>query len=463
MMTIQVQKQKRLFFFLLAITIVITESYGLIFMHDDGLTITNWAVELLNAFREGRSRDWAIYLSQHGLPSNYNVLVNVANAVWLLPVYLLDTITHMDLGGFAFCAWYKQLLLLITLAGSFYLRKLLLFYELDENYANVIALLYLLNPCMVLGNFAMGQTDCVTVSFLIMFAYYLSQDSMIKAMFWLSAAAAVKDFALLFVVLPAACLLIANTKVRELITYLGVYIVLPVISFFLSHFYFRDYARLSKEIESEKWNHISHLFMFEIVVASAFLIVYSVVLFLNLRKSYRHEVEKRDYYISVFFVVSAFTVFSVLNPQWLVYQLVVLCLGVVIYREFLSEVVLLLMFGMGTVLYIIGMFQGNVDIVATIFGILPKISNWEFNGLTWMNFIDDHWPKYTTYVRYIGKSLMDAAVLLSGYFIIKSESSALEYEENNLKKNGYMGYGAVAVMMVFHFMFLAGTIYMGGK
>ena len=115
-----------------------------VFVHGDGMVITNWAVKLLESVQLGSYRNYATIISEEtSFTCNYNILVNVFNAILLSPLYIIhrafDLKIHISF--FNYCRVLCSVV--FVLITSRYLEKIALILHYDAIFSKWFGLLYL--------------------------------------------------------------------------------------------------------------------------------------------------------------------------------------------------------------------------------------------------------------------------------------------------------------------------------
>ena len=80
---------------LIVIGAVLVFLYAFTVNHVDCNTITTWGYDLLESIRHGSFRDYPTFTYEaHNMATNYSLVSNMINAIWLLPVYIIDTLLN---------------------------------------------------------------------------------------------------------------------------------------------------------------------------------------------------------------------------------------------------------------------------------------------------------------------------------------------------------------------------------
>ena len=397
------------------------------FAHGDGMAITNWAVKLLESVQLGSYRDYATIISEKtDLTCNYNIIVNIFNAMLLAPLYIIHRIFDMKIHISFFNFWRVFCSVAFVLITSIYLEKIALNLNYNTVFSKWFGLLYLLSPALLWGSIGMGQIDCIEVLFLVITFYYIINDKFTTGFFWLGAASVVKEFAILFFFIPWVCLLIGQCKIKAVLKCLVAYSVLPLFSFILSHLVFINYSAL-QSMAGLAWGHLSRLFNTQWEGTSFFLMTLFVICLLCIHKAVSNKVVVRDFVFTSLFTIAAFHFFVGLNPQWEIYILLALMMGL-LFADSLGFLALILS-QIGFYLYTFFKFPYNVDNTMIQQGIMRNIFNLQ-HILSLEDYAGRFLPDYTVYLHSLGKTLTSAALCFMLY---------LFYDK--LKRSGHLDFG----------------------
>ena len=193
--------------------------------HVDALSISNWAYDLLTCVKNGDISGFPAYTYEtHGLATNYSLAVNVINAIWLSPLFLIEQISTVKFSEFLFMLWYKILLLIVVAAGGKLFRDLLVMKGIDAEKRKIAVGLYFSSAIVSVAVLGKGQIDIYALFFLLLGTrYFLKEKYMTMSLLW-GCAILIKPFPILMI-LPV--LLLLGAKEKEGIFLYGLLTLVP--------------------------------------------------------------------------------------------------------------------------------------------------------------------------------------------------------------------------------------------
>ena len=175
------------------------------------------------------------------------------------------------------------------------------------------------------------------------------------------------------------------------------------------------------------WGHLSRLFNTQWEGTSFFLMTLFVICLLCIHKAVSNKVVVRDFVFTSLFTIAAFHFFVGLNPQWEIYILLALMMGL-LFADSLGFLALILS-QIGFYLYTFFKFPYNVDNTMIQQGIMRNIFNLQ-HILSLEDYAGRFLPDYTVYLHSLGKTLTSAALCFMLY---------LFYDK--LKRSGHLDFG----------------------
>lgn len=405
--------ERRYSFVLHLLALFLMLSFTAIFWHGDGDFITRWAYLLLESVRIGDVRHYATFVASQMQATNYNVLTNCFDALLLAPLYLVDQLLGDGLPVAIYQCWMRIILVAACFATGRILKRVAVFLGCNSNRAEWLSIFYLLSTPVLFGNLSMGQIDCVAALFWLLAFYYFLTERFYRMAFWFSAACCYKIFVPIFIFAPFICFLFYRLPWKKLLKGLGIFLVLPVVSFLLSHVFFIDYAKIKSQ-EELYWNHLHWFFDYNWSGASVFLIIVAVVCVMCLVRSKSGTVTKRDYIFAPLVVAAAFNFASIENPMWLV-CVPIFFLLVAVYDNLFAEVMILYVIWNGALyLRTFVINTGLVDLTMFNLGVIPRF----FSGTpvsTAMTYLASRFPLFASYLGQIARTVLvacDFAVII---------------------------------------------------
>lgn len=407
--------------------------YSFLFQHGDGVLISSWGYYMLEAIKDGQISHYVSYIIREGIQiSNYNIIVNILDAVILAPMYIIDKLFALNAQMYSYDYYRKILLIVCVLLSAAYIQKITKKLGYNEKIGDILSLLFMLSSPVIFGNLAMGQIDCIAILFILLSVYCAMDDKFPMAFFWISFSATIKEFALLFVFIPIVCLLIRKLSIREIIKCIFAFSALPVFSFIISHFVILNYADYASTFESN-WNHLSALFSAGIAESSLFVVSILLICFLCLYKAYKGFVKPIDYLFAPLCVICSFSLFVVSNPQWMIYASLIMLFGALFMDCRELSLLLLFSYHVGAFLSIMTRFSNNVDITLFFDGIIGRgIVGEEYFCYNIMNSLDHFrafFPNYYMFVSSAARSLVVASVIACLVFWKKADADKTIKEE----------------------------------
>ncbi len=385
-------------------------------VHGDGIAITTQVLKLLEAVQTGNYRDYATICGDTiRIMPNYNIFVNIFNALLLAPLYFIRIIFDIEINIQAFNYWRCLCSGIFVFITSKYLEKIALAITYDKVFSKLFGILYLVSPAILWGNLGMGQVDCFVTLFMVIAFYKIVQENYVESFFWIGLASVVKEFAILFAFLPWFFLVAGNKNVKRTYKCVMAYSIMPIFTSILSHFVFIQYAAL-QTIAAASWGHLSRIFRTNWENTSCFLLALFFVCLICLFKSFTRRIEVSDFVISSLLIITSFHIFVQVSLNWEVYILLAMMAGLL----FTNRIGLLALFVSQCGLYLYALLGNTIHVGSALLrlGIIGKIFNLP-NFLVLQDYAMKFLPDYAGFLGSTGKTLISASLIFFVYLMIE--------------------------------------------
>lgn len=406
-----------------ACAVILLCLFAFLYQHDDGLRITHWGIHFLEALQNGRLRNYGAYLEEICEISNYNIAVHMLTAVFLLPLYLADKLFRLQISMPLYDYWRKLFLILFLTASAKLIGKIGKELGFSEETGNVLGILYLVSPSALWGNLGLGQTDCVSICFMLMFMYDMVKKRPLRASFWLSVSVVIKSFPLFFMAAPLLAAALGARKYREILACGAVFQFLPVTAAVLSRTFFRDYAAYAAFSERD-WDHIARLFDVSAAGTSCFLLALLLACAFCFYRARHSSVSEADFLLASSAVVFAFLIFVHPNPQWILYPSLFMLLGAYFVCDREDILFILPFFQTGAFLFCMFWYQGNSDTILLRLGILGRLFPLWNNDFSFFEYAKYLFPGYYAHFAAVGKTLLSGSVITAFVLFLRSRKMA---------------------------------------
>lgn len=357
-------KEKNSFEKRLLLLAIILSIYPLLFIgHGDLYCISKWGYELNTHFFNGTLSEFQIDMNQAiQLPSNYTLFCNTITAIWLLPIYAINTIFHLLIDA---SIWYKFLPFTCVMITLIFIGKICEKVEVLKDKKLMIQLLFFISPLVQISILGKGQVDGLGTMFFVVGMHYFLEKKYIPMSIFLGFSILIKPFAIIFFI-PVDIFLFRKEKLKTLI-YLAIPMLMYIFDHILSNLLITDYSSYSKQLEIYMQNlgygspFIMRIFEQKIFstpvipLCTTILCIFCGILILQ-REPRPHEYLT---YGTMMFV--PFLLFIHFSPQWMLYVLVpILFLTVARFDKILSYTFIGL-FYLGYLLY--GLSYGGPEAI----------------------------------------------------------------------------------------------------
>lgn len=244
--------------------------FSVFFSIGDPQSLIVWGNAMLKCLFEGRFLDYALYLTENNMMTNYNPFQIILLAMALSPIYIINVISSqfgLDLYNHYFL-YYKMIIFFITVLTAFLAGRTCIIMEKclngnhasDENKQEIRMIFFCSSAIIWIGSFCFGQMDIMESAFMILFAYFFFSDKWLTSACFASLAISVKGFSLLWI-LPILCLFFSRYR-HIFLQYAAIVLSVPIINVLLEYVILKGYHAMKAEA-AEHWNHISKLFAFD--------------------------------------------------------------------------------------------------------------------------------------------------------------------------------------------------------
>ena len=305
----------------------------------DGEDIATWAATLLDSISELRLREFALMCNDMGLPTNYSAFSNIICAIWLLPVYLIGIIFHVNVSLFVYCTYLKIGIVIVNFIAVHFLYKSISRYNKDIREETVYLLWFSFNLVQQysIGN---GQIDIIGIC-LMLIALNCYFEGRYRA-FSLIAGACLcfKVFPIILIAMVIA-MLVADKGIKA-VRYLIYILILPILQLVIEKVVFIDYD-IAQYVgfEYSNSNFIDRLFEHDINISVSPIILVSVILFVLVYLLYKYSlINELDVLAVSALTYCLFFIMVRSHCQWYMYLLpLILIIG--LYKGVTVEYMLL--------------------------------------------------------------------------------------------------------------------------
>ena len=185
--------------------------------HVDCNTITTWAYDLLTSIKTGNVSDYPVYTYEtHGMATNYSLCSNTINAIWLAPLYIIDTIFELNLSMLIYDIWYKMLILAVSIISIFLMGKVIKALGYDRQRQTITLYIAATSSVLLIAVLGKGQIDVFDFLFVILAVYLHITDKLPLAFLSIGIGCLFKPFIILLGV-PYLFLMIGKCRYKTII------------------------------------------------------------------------------------------------------------------------------------------------------------------------------------------------------------------------------------------------------
>ncbi|MBO4242301.1 MAG: hypothetical protein J5883_03380, partial [Clostridiales bacterium] len=165
------------------ITAVLLLASFLIFYYTDFSDSLDNGVMLFESIKNGQFTEYYRYAAENAASetvytANYNVILYFVFMIWNLPTAILHVTKDIDYMDSVKCLlWCKLLILLMILASSYVMRKIMDLYVDSKELKNKAHLFFLSSSCVIVPALVASQYDIFSIFFILLGLYfYLKKD-----------------------------------------------------------------------------------------------------------------------------------------------------------------------------------------------------------------------------------------------------------------------------------------------
>ena len=431
--------------------------FAFFLVHSDAICMINWGKLFWDNALGGNVRDYSNYVKEIGYYEiNYSIFITGLNAIWLAPVYFLEHGIGLAISEFAYIAWFKVLLILVVMLSCYVIYRLYILKGYERQAVILMVFLFLLSGTVLHGNIGDGQEDCLDNLFLLLALYFMQKKdyrimSLAAGMMMVCKGRGMLFFFPLF-------LLLFGRELKNMVKY-GVTMMIPyVISFFLSHVVFIDYAKNAAEMNA-KWNNFGRLFTPMIGDMPIFLTVVGIICIVCWSRAIRGVVRDTDYILYPLIVFVAYIAFLDWTSYWLIYGMVFV-LEVMLRMHSMDEAMMSYAgFNLGYYGYVLTHHAGADDNSLLYHGLLSYIFGRREIWKVYMGIVNERMPQLYAILPSAMTAVVSgfAAYILIAYVRDSRRETSMAYGEEQT----YWSYifGVAALMMPVIFLVSACMLY----
>ncbi|MCR4611517.1 MAG: hypothetical protein K5644_06435 [Lachnospiraceae bacterium] len=310
----------------------------------DMKTITGWGYDMLDCIKQGIFSEFPSYTSDlRQMPSNYTMLANMTTALWLSPVFIIQTLADTVFAMEFYHLWYKVLFAIVHFVNVYLIGKILRKLNMPKDNTTIICSLYMLSSVVLLAVIGHGQVDMVCMLFFLLGVNVLLSDKYYLFALFTGISLIYKPFSMLLVV-PILLLLISKKK-SKVILYTVVFALPYAFNMLLTKICMPEYNRYVALVDEQckevvGTNRIEELFAVRFNSILLFWGSLLIVCFICLYLGTHNKVKKYHYFVMPVLGFMTYAVFVSPSSYWFILIIpVVLFMGQ--YFENLSELYLL--------------------------------------------------------------------------------------------------------------------------
>lgn len=143
--------------------VIIVSIFSAVFFehHYDAYALTTWWTTFIDCIREGNIAEFQHRVMDLGMPCNYSLFSNIFFSIWMIPVYIVVKLLHLETHLRIYTIWLKLLIIISNFCIARIMQLFLSEQKVDENRQILVVMAYLLSPFVQIYSIAMGQIDAV--------------------------------------------------------------------------------------------------------------------------------------------------------------------------------------------------------------------------------------------------------------------------------------------------------------
>ena len=162
----------------LIFVIIVSIISAILFAHVyDVSVLAIWWTTLLDCIREGNFSEYQHVLATINLETNYPLFLNIVSSLWILPLYIILNIFHLESHLWLYILWIKVLLIISNLGIAKIMQLILKHNGVNRNKQISISLIFLLSPFVQFYSIGMGQIDSLGLLFAMLSFLSLQKES----------------------------------------------------------------------------------------------------------------------------------------------------------------------------------------------------------------------------------------------------------------------------------------------
>ncbi len=203
---IMVSKIKNSSFFLptktLVFVIVVSVISAILFAHIyDVSVLAVWWTTLLDCIRDGNFSEYQHVLAMSNLETNYPLFLNIISSLWILPLYIIVNIFHIESHLWLYILWIKVLLIITNLGIAKIIQLILNHNGVSKNKQTCISLIFLLSPFVQFYSIGMGQIDSLGLLFAMLGFLSIQKELYVRFIIYSVISILLKPF-VVFIIVP---------------------------------------------------------------------------------------------------------------------------------------------------------------------------------------------------------------------------------------------------------------------
>lgn len=236
---------------LMGIVVILLILYAFTISHVDCNTITTWAYDLLESIRKGELTNYPVYTyTTHNMATNYSLVSNVVNAIWLAPIYIIDSIGGLGLSMIVYDIWYKGLIFFVSIICIFLMKKVLTELNIEADKKLIGVFIVGTSAVLLLPVLGKGQIDVFDMMLVILCMHLYLKKKITMSFLCLGIGVVFKPFILLLGI-PYLLLMIGRCKKKSIVN--TIYLFVPyVCDYIITKLVMPRYSEM-KKITSEEF------------------------------------------------------------------------------------------------------------------------------------------------------------------------------------------------------------------
>lgn len=356
----------------------------------------------------------AIAHSNIGTAPNYNIIIYLTIAVWILPIKIFSFLLKIPFPINAGVYWTEILIFLMAILMGKIIQKIAKELGQNQDDSRTISYICLSSPIVLFGSLGFGQCDIIGLNILLIAILFYIKEKYTIFCFIASLAICFKGFSFLLF-LPMIALI--EKRILHIVKYVIFGISLPILTKII--FLGTDGYQSIQDIMSGIYNFKTKIWKAQIPGGinnwSPFLLLMILICVWAYSTKITEQNKNRLWVYTGCLAFSVFAIFLPWHPQWLILLVPFLTLTYLFIENRKLLLLLDCLTGFGYVLLTCLVFPNNVDDSMLKNGILTKFITWKNTDVN----IGDYW-KSTEFPTEIVATLFFAGIVGSLMIIYKS-------------------------------------------